>query len=329
MKILYAIQGTGNGHIARARDVVPAFKKLADVDVLISGIQADIDVDFPIDYKFKGMSFIFGKKGGVDLFNSLRVTDLGNLRKEIRSLPVEKYDLVINDFEPVSAWACRKKKVKCVQMSHQAAVLNKNSPKPRNNIDLPGRGLLRYYAPSDVSYGFHFKSYDENIFTPVIRKQIRELKPTENEHITVYLPAYDDQKLRDFFTQVPGIRWEIFSKHNKSPIQDRNVTIRPVDNDAFIESMTASHGVFCGAGFETPAEALFLGKKVFAIPMKNQFEQHCNAAALESIGVPIINSLHLRHLNKIKDWVESTERIDVHYPDETDEVCTRVLEEQF
>jgi len=43
-------------------------------------------------------------------------------------------------------------------------------------------------------------------------------------------------------------------------------------------------GVFCGAGFETPAEAMFLKKKLMVIPMKGQYEQQCNAAALEEIG---------------------------------------------
>ena len=29
MKILYAIQGTGNGHISRARDIIPVLQKKA------------------------------------------------------------------------------------------------------------------------------------------------------------------------------------------------------------------------------------------------------------------------------------------------------------
>ena len=32
MKILYAIQGTGNGHLSRAKDVFPALQNRADVD---------------------------------------------------------------------------------------------------------------------------------------------------------------------------------------------------------------------------------------------------------------------------------------------------------
>ena len=63
MKILFAIQGTGNGHLSRARDIYPELAKYGDVDVLISGIQADVAVPFPVKYKLYGMSFIFGKKG--------------------------------------------------------------------------------------------------------------------------------------------------------------------------------------------------------------------------------------------------------------------------
>ena len=33
MKILFAIQGTGNGHLSRARDVYPELLKYGQVDV--------------------------------------------------------------------------------------------------------------------------------------------------------------------------------------------------------------------------------------------------------------------------------------------------------
>ena len=63
MKILFAIQGTGNGHLSRARDIYPELARYGEVDVLISGIQADVDVPFPVRYRKYGMSFIFGKRG--------------------------------------------------------------------------------------------------------------------------------------------------------------------------------------------------------------------------------------------------------------------------
>ena len=34
MKILYAIQGTGNGHVSRAREIIPVLMKKGQVDIL-------------------------------------------------------------------------------------------------------------------------------------------------------------------------------------------------------------------------------------------------------------------------------------------------------
>ena len=33
MKILYAIQGTGNGHISRAREIIPLLQKYGELDI--------------------------------------------------------------------------------------------------------------------------------------------------------------------------------------------------------------------------------------------------------------------------------------------------------
>ena len=132
MKILYAIQGTGNGHLSRARDIIPILQKDHEVDILISGTQADIELPFPVKYKFKGLSFIFGKNGGVDILETYKKSNLRVFILEINCLPVQIYDLVINDFEPVSAWACFQKNKKCISLSHQAAVLNKNALSQNN-----------------------------------------------------------------------------------------------------------------------------------------------------------------------------------------------------
>lgn len=59
MKVLYAIQGTGNGHLSKARDIVPALQKRnIELDILVSGTQADISIPYPIKYQLNGWSFI-------------------------------------------------------------------------------------------------------------------------------------------------------------------------------------------------------------------------------------------------------------------------------
>lgn len=324
MKILYAIQGTGNGHLSRARDIIPYLKEKGELDILVSGTQADVSLDYPITYRLKGLSFVFGKKGGVDIAATYKKSNAKQLWKEIKSLPIENYDIIINDFEPVSAWACFFKHKPCIGLSHQAAVSNPASPKPKS-IDITGMALLRYYAPVTRQYGFHFKPYDNTIYTPVIRQQIRELEVANKGHYTVYLPAYDDKRIVDILSQFMHVKWQVFSKHNKTTFTKGNITIQPINNEAFIQSMASAQGVLCGAGFETPAEALYLKKKLMVIPMKGQYEQQCNAAALKEMGVPVIKSLKEKHSDIIKNWLASKDLIAVDYPDTTKEIIDTVF----
>ena len=325
MKILYAIQGTGNGHLSRARDIVPLLHRKGTLDLLISGSQADIELPYPIKYRFKGLGFVFGKNGGIDLPETYKKSNMRRLLKEINSLPVENYDLVISDFEPVSSWACYFKNKPCISLSHQAAVINKHAPRPKH-IDLAGKAILKFYAPASKRYGFHFKSYDENVFTPVIRRQVRELQTENKGHYTVYLPAYDDKRIIEVLSECQeDTQWQVFSKYNKCSFTERNVSISPINNEAFITSMANADGVLCGAGFETPAEALYMGKKLMVIPMKNQYEQHCNAAALKLMGVPVIKSLKKKHCDKIDAWIRSVSRVAVTYPDLTGQIIDTII----
>lgn len=325
MRILYAIQGTGNGHLSRARDIIPLLRQRCETDILISGTQADVTIPFEVDYRLKGLSFIFGKKGGVDVWNTYVKAKTKRLREEINSIPIKKYDFVINDFEPVSAWACLRKKVPCISLSHQGALLDKNVPKPSGN-DVFGKFILRNYAPSQKKIGLHFCKYGKNIYTPVIRKEIRELETIDKGHYTVYLPSYDDKQLIENLRHFEGVRWQIFSKHNKKVIIDENIEIYPISNDAFISSMASATGVLCGAGFETPAEAMFLGKKLMVVPMKSQYEQRCNAAALKSMGIPVVPKLKPKHYETIHDWIDSDYKIEITYPDITGKIINEIFE---
>jgi len=324
MKILYAIQGTGNGHLSRAIDIIPCLQKHGEVDILVSGTQGDLQLPFPVKYKVKGLSFIFGKSGGVDLWKTVTKSNIRKLIKSIRQLPVEDYDLVVNDFEPVSAWACYFKDKPCIALSHQSAVLNKQFPKP-DVVDKMGLLILKNYAPADYKYGFHFKGNNDTIFTPVIRQQVRNHEITNEGHYTVYLPSYDDKTLISRLSEYKDIKWDVFSKHNTKAVVKKNITIQPINNTMFTASMASSSGVLCGAGFETPAEALYLGKKLLVIPMKNQYEQQLNAAALQAMGVPVIKSLKPKYEPVITNWLQNGTPITVDYKDVTQQIVNRIV----
>lgn len=328
MKVLYAIQGTGNGHIARSLELVPLLKEMVQTDVLISGSQADLALPFSVEYRFHGLSFVFGKKGGIDLAATYRQSNTRILLHDIARMPVEQYDLVISDFEPVSAWACRRKGLACFGLSHQYAVMRPNAPRPKT-LDLAGYLSLKHYAPVSHGLGFHFQPYDTLTQTPVIPTDVRKLSAENKGHITVYLPAYAEQKLVEKLQHFPDIHFQVFAKKATHHYRFKNVEVCIPDRKHFIESMASSAGVLCGAGFETPAEALYLGKKLLVIPMKQQYEQQCNAAALAKMGVPVIKSLKKKHFSVLQEWLHNSKALQLHYPDNSKKILEAVLNGNF
>lgn len=75
-----------------------------------------------------------------------------------------------------------------------------------------------------------------------------------------------------------------FTRKAKGAYKVGNVYIRPISSVAFTESLATGNGLLTAGGFEGPAEAIFLGKKVFSIPMSNQYEQLCNWRSLKKTG---------------------------------------------
>lgn len=324
MKILYAIQGTGNGHLSRAVDIVPELRKYGQVDLFVSGAQAEVSLPFPVKYKSKGLSFYFGKSGGINFYKTFQCNSSKDVMKEIKDFPVDKYDFIVNDFEPITAWAARKRNIPIAGLSHQSALLSKKTPKPKMK-DPFGEWLLKTYAPVENYVGFHFDEYDKNIYTPVIRSAVSELKVSDRGHYTVYLPAYDDKKLVALLMKFPTLRWHIFSKHTREPYHIGKISVYPVSAEDFVESMVTSSGVLCGAGFETPAEVMYLGKKLLVVPMKGQYEQQCNAAALKKMGVPVLKKVKKKSLNRIEKWLDDGEAIEVEYPKVADKAVARLM----
>lgn len=315
MKILFAIQGTGNGHISRAREIVPLLQQYGDVDLLISGTQAEVALSQPVKYKFHGFSFVFGTNGGVDKWATYKIMDLPQLWRDMHNLPLQQYDLVVNDFEPVSAWACRLQKVPSVSLSHQCSFVSPKTPRPAKwNY---AEWLFKYYSPTTYHIGFHFEQYDDFIHTPVIRSEIRSMQPANGGHYSVYLPAYDDKILIKHLSQVKEVEWQVFSKRQKSVHKQGNVTVLPVNNETFNTSMASCEGLLTGGGFEGPAEALYLGKKVMMIPMSNQYEQQCNALAASRLGVPVVQHINEDFNQHLRNWIADDKKIIVNFRDET------------
>lgn len=316
MKILYAFQGTGNGHMARAEEIIPILKKYASVDTLISGHQSQLKAGFDINFRHRGISLLYNKTGGLSYLKTFTDNKFMQAVKTIRELEFSHYDLIINDFEPLTGWACKLKHFPMIELSHQASLSFKETPKPEKK-DILGELILNYYVPSERKIGFHFENYHPKIKKPVIRRKIRNLNPDKKGYYVVYLPSFSDENIIKVLSKIP-VEWKVFSKYSKAPAKLGNVEVFPVDEVQYLNYFENCEGILCNAGFETPAEALFMNKKLFVIPIHNQYEQECNACALDKMGIP--NSKVLI-TEEIEQWVSSSgQYLEVDYPDDIEEI---------
>lgn len=303
MKIFYAIQATGNGHIARAIELMPFLQQYGTVDVFLSGSNGDLNFDLPIKYRSKGLSLFYHKKGGLDYWKMFRELNLRRMYREAKELPLEKYDIVINDFESITALACRLKKIQSINFGHQASFQSDKTPRPAKK-DFAGELILKKYAVATTYVGLHFEPYDNFIFNPIIKQDILNADPKDKKYITVYLSHYADEVVVKQLKKITDTRFEIFSKKAKERFTENNITYVPISNKAFNESMINSSGVITGAGFETPAEALYLGKKLLCLPIKGQYEQLCNAEAIKRFDVPIVKSIDENFDAVVSNWLQ-------------------------
>jgi uncharacterized protein (TIGR00661 family) len=305
MKLFYAIQATGNGHISRAMQLYPYLQKFGSVDFFLSGNNASLDINLPVKFKSKGCSLHYSKCGGLNYWDIAKNIKPAQIYKDANSLPLKNYDVVINDFDSITSLACKLQKVHSVQFGHQASFISKATPRPEKR-SIMGEMILKHYAPSPQHIGLHFEKYDSFIHPPIIKEEIMQAEPKNLKHITVYLPSFQKDCLEKAFNKLPDVHFHWFLNEITFKYTEGNITYFPVNQKQFNQSLIDCEGIITGGGFETPSEALYLGKKILSIPILDHYEQECNAAALKKMGVPVVYEVGDNFETTIENWLNTT-----------------------
>ncbi|AZG71982.1 MJ1255/VC2487 family glycosyltransferase [Shewanella livingstonensis] len=310
MKILYGVQGTGNGHISRARLMSKALKQHnIDVDFLFSGRTPQYYFDMQCfgDYQTRaGMTFVT-KNGRVNTVKTARYNLQTPILSEIKQLDLSGYDLVLNDFEPVSAWAAKQQRVPSIAISHQAAL---QYPVPKQGHSWFNEFLLKHFAPVDIALGCHWHHFGFPILPPFV-----EVSPNGGDHshqILVYLPFEDADSIAAFLA--PFDQYHFFVYHSTQPLQGfaGHIHWHGFDREGFKQHMAHCGGVIGNAGFELASEAMTLGKKLLVKPLLGQFEQSANVAALQLLAAA--ESMQTLDFGVLKRWLKSPSPKPIAYP---------------
>ena len=87
MKILYAVQATGNGHISRAMELLPYLERYGSVDIFLSGANSSLEMDAPVKFRSKGISLFYTCTGRLSYSKMIRNISPWKIIKEINDLP--------------------------------------------------------------------------------------------------------------------------------------------------------------------------------------------------------------------------------------------------
>lgn len=312
MKILYGVQATGNGHLSRARGMAKHFaRRGADVTYLFSGrareqlFGMEAFGDFMVR---KGLTFSVGDGKVSYLKTAISNNPLAFLH-DVFSMDLASYDLVLNDFEPVTAWAAHLRGKTVISFGHQPAFRQKI---PVSESDFLARMVLKYFAPGNINIGLHWHHFGQQILPPIIHFDRDDTAAIDNK-ILVYLPFENQQSLLAILRPLSAWDFHIYAPEYTS-IDDGHIHLRPISLEGFQHDLKSAAAVICNAGFELASECLQLGKKLLVKPVHNQMEQASNALALERLG--LATTMQNVEAQDIRQWLErkNTNR-PMNYPD--------------
>ena len=311
MKILYGVQTTGNGHISRSREVIQQLRELGhQVQIILSGNDpyrlSDVDVFKPA-VMFRGLTFA-AERGKIRYLKTAANLNFLQFYSDIRSFDASAYDLVISDFEPISARIARRFGLPSIGIGHQYAFAHGI---PTAGDTVLSRWIINHFAPTDHPVGLHWHHFGHPILPPIVPSHLKISRSGVDKKILVYLPF---ENLPDILHALaPLSDWHFYVYGPVEQEDDRgHLHLRTFSRSGFLKDLEECTGVVCNAGFELASEALHIGKRLLVKPLSGQMEQVSNALAIKRLGLGRV--MADLDSNRVTDWLDSAPPAPLGYP---------------
>lgn len=338
-KILYGVCGIGNGHTQRQLPLIEYFSKNHQIVIFAY----DNSFHFYSDY-FKNnrsvtvlevaVPFYVGSKEGIDFVatenldsNKKDYAGINRLAKARAHDILGKANLVITDYEPISAEYAYEHKIPLVTIDQQSKYLTGEFPAElRGETYADEVARLKLFFPNASAriacsfFDVTKKKEGEDVlmFPPIIRDSVLGTgnNPTTPASILVYLSSQKQfpQSLDEVVSVcslVPEIHFHIFSANRVQNLFSENVTFYKHGDIRFATLLGNCSGIISTAGHTLLSEAMHLSIPVYAIPLA-VYEQQMNAEVIDrnSFGIRaetineerlkyfITNLSHFRHAIK-------------------------------
>lgn len=203
--------------------------------------------------------------------------------------------IVINFYDPIGGLACRywKRRAKRIVVSHHFYLSHPDFFHPHGFgfsyfwLMMMNRFMIRSCDKvMALSYREGQQINKIELIPPLISNQIRNVEREEGDQDLCYFlnPGFDKEML-DLYRKKPGQKAIIFTDTRSGEKIPVDIIIQPTSKEKFRTAMLSCRQIISTAGFDTVAEAFYLGIPIFLIPSSNHYEQYCNALDASRTGL--------------------------------------------
>jgi uncharacterized protein (TIGR00661 family) len=316
-RFIFTIQGEGRGHLTQAISLTQIAREAGHevVGYAVGSFQgrkippffAHFIGDTPL-IQYESPSINYGKGKSVQLGKTAMqaFTKFGTYWKSATQLgefiDALQPDGIVNFYESITGLYNLKSgaKVPCMSIGHQYLLLSEHFETiPTKAVD---RFLLNINTKitaigSSKLLGLSFRTMPNdpkrNIITvpPLLRQEVKSIQPQSGERWLAYLTHYRlADEIMAWSAQNPEVKldcfWDNPTRKTTYHYSD-SLTFHPIDAKKYLIKMTHCAGLISTAGFESVAEAMYLGKPVMMVPVPNHIEQMINAHDGELSGAGV------------------------------------------
>ena len=306
-RFIFTVQGEGRGHLTQAISLTQIAQEAGHevVGYAVGSFQGRKIPPFFAQFigntpliQYESPSINYGKGKSVQLGKTAfqAFSKFGTYWKSAAQLgdfiDALQPDGIVNFYESITGLYNLKSgsKIPCMSVGHQYLLLSDHFETiPEKAVD---RFLLNINTKITaigsskllgLSFRFMPNDLKRNIITvpPLLRQEVKAIQPQSGERWLAYLTHYRlADEIMAWSSLNPEVKLDCFwdNPTRKTAYQfSDSLTFHPIDAEKYLIKMTHCAGLISTAGFESVAEAMYLGKPVMMVPVPNHIEQMINA----------------------------------------------------
>ena len=304
MRILYGLPSEGMGHATRSKVVIAHLRARGhQVRVLTSGRAYELmRRAVPDVVRIEGFRMAY-RDGTVDYPGTVARNVLAMPQMLARNgaalLDCDAFapDLVVSDFELFSCGYAHSRGLPVVSIDNNQMIGRcVHDPAVLGDIGTSvarARAFAAMMTPECDHYivtSFFFPPLRPEcrarttLVPPIVRPEIvaAAAEARDGEHVLVYQTVQGDTRLLEALAAHPAQRFVVYGQH--APARAGNVELKAFDEHGFVADLRTARAVVANGGMSLLGEAMYLGKPVYAVPLRFQAEQALNAGYLAHLG---------------------------------------------